>query len=99
MPGPSMPEPSLTPGSLAVVTFGPSKGTVVRLSNIAYAPPGCDGCAVHTLQPLGPIWRVSKFLEWDVVRPAGLGIRRYRLMTAPVTGLAPIATAHDLIVH
>ena len=94
-----MPEPTLAPGSLAVVTFGPSKGTVVRLKHMTHAPPGCDGCAVHTLQPPGPIWRVSKFLEWDMVGAAGLGIRRYRLMTAPVTGLAPIASARDLIVH
>jgi hypothetical protein len=94
-----MVEPTLISSSLAVVTFGPSKGTVVRLEHMTYAPPGCDGCAVHTLQPPGPIWRVSKFLKWDVVRPAGLGIRRYRLMTAPVTGLAPIASARDLIVH
>jgi hypothetical protein len=93
-----MPE-TLTAGSSAVVTFGASKGTVVRLEHMIHAPPGCDGCAVHTLQPRGPIWRVSKFREWDVVRPAGLGVRRYRFMTSPVTGLAPIATAHHLIVH
>jgi hypothetical protein len=85
--------PPLTQGAYATVTTGPSAGTIVRLLYRSYAPPGCDGCAVHTLQPPGPIWVVDKWLEWDVERPAGLGWRRYRLKLAPWTALAPI-TVH-----
>jgi hypothetical protein len=77
-------------GQLAMVTFGPSAGTMVRLEHMAYAPPGCDGRAIHTLQPHGPIWIVDRFLDWDVERPAGLGIRRYRLAVAPWTALRAI---------
>jgi hypothetical protein len=82
--------PRLVPGAYATVTTGPSAGTIVRLLYRSYAPPGCDGCAVHTLQPPGPIWVVDKWLEWDVERPAGLGWRRYRLKLSPWTALAPV---------
>jgi hypothetical protein len=75
------------PGQLAVVTFGPSAGTVVRLIRLTRAPPGCDGRAVYTLQPWGPAWAVSDWLEWDVERAAGLGVRRYRFKVAPWTAL------------
>ena len=85
-----LPSRQLVPGAYAVDTFGPSAGTVVRLERTAYAPPGCDGRAIHTLQPPGPVWVVSEWLEWDVQRPAGLGIRRYRLKVAPWTALRPI---------
>jgi hypothetical protein len=89
--------PTLTYGALALVTFGPSAGTVVRLEKMAYAPPGCDGCAVHTLQPPGPVWLVSKFLLWDVVGPRG--VRRYRIKAAPVTALRPIPSYYGQPVH
>jgi hypothetical protein len=77
-------------GGRVLVIKGPSTGTVVRLEHMTHAPPGCDGCGVHMLQPRGPIWRVSEWLEWDVERPCGLGMRRYRLMTAPAHALLPI---------
>ena len=84
------------PGTYAEITFGPSAGTAVRLERMLFAPPGSNACAVHTLQPHGPIWIVDKYLEWDVARPAGPGVRRYRLMIAPWTALqaipAPIET-------
>ncbi len=82
--------PRLVPGAYAVVTFGPSAGTIVRLERTSYAPPGCDGRAIHTLQPHGPVWMVSEWLEWDVERSAGLRIRRYRLKVAPWTALRPV---------
>ncbi len=80
--------PRLVPGAWAVVTFGPSAGKVVRLIRTVYAPPGCSGCAIHTLQPPGPVWRVSEWLEWDVKETRG--VHRYRFKVAPVTGLRPI---------
>jgi hypothetical protein len=44
-------------GGLAVVTSGPSKGTVVRLIEYIHsAPPGTWG------RGLGPFWRVDKRL-------------------------------------
>jgi hypothetical protein len=79
---------TLAPGSLAMVSAGPSAGKVVRLVRSAYAPPGCDGRAIHTLQPHGPIWVVSEWLEWDVQESRG--VRRYRLMVAPWTALEVI---------
>ena len=84
--------PRLVPGALAVVTFGPSAGKVVRLERAAPWVPGCDACAVWSLQPprSGPAWVVSEWLDWDVERPASLGIRRYRLKLAPWTALEPI---------
>jgi hypothetical protein len=78
------------PGQLVVVTFGPSAGTVVRLERMFFAPPGSSACAIHALQSFGPIWAVSEWLEWDVERPAGLGIRRYRFMVAPWPALRAI---------
>jgi hypothetical protein len=69
------------PGTRALVVAGPSRGTVVRLGRLFYAPPGTDACAVHTLQAPGPIWAVDKFLRWDVRG------RRYRYMIAPQTGV------------
>jgi hypothetical protein len=82
--------PRLVPGAYAVVTFGPSAGTIVRLERHAPWVPGCDLAAIFTLRPPGtPVWVVSEWLEWDVERPAGLGIRRYRLKVAPWTALRP----------
>jgi hypothetical protein len=82
------------PGTYAEVTFGPSAGTVVRLVRMAYAPPGCDGCAIHTLQPHGPIWVVDQFLEWDVWSKAQKREVRYRFTTAPWTALRAVAGQH-----
>ena len=82
--------PRLAKGTLALVTAGPSAGTVVRLERHAQWTPGCDACAVWTLRPSGPVWVVSEWLDWDVERPAGLGIRRYRLKLAPWTALEPL---------
>jgi hypothetical protein len=76
------------PGTYATVTFGPSAGTVVRLERMAYAPPGCDGRAIHTLQPHGPIWIVDQWLEWVVTGPSGS--RLYRFKSAPWTALRAI---------
>jgi hypothetical protein len=84
------------PGTYATVTFGPSAGTVVRLIRRAYAPPGCVGCAVHTLQPHGPIWVVDQFLEWDVWSKAQGREVRYRFTTAPWTALRAIAGRHRI---
>jgi hypothetical protein len=71
-----------------MVSAGPSAGKVVRLERAMYAPPGCDACAIHTLQPPGPVWVVSEWLEWDVHERSGM--RRYRLKIAPVTALEAI---------
>ncbi len=73
------------PGTLAMITFGPSTGTVVRLERMAYAPPGCDGGAVHTLQPHGLIWIVDQWLEW--IADESQGPRLYRFKSAPWTAL------------
>jgi hypothetical protein len=83
----------LVPGALAVVTFGPSRGTVVRLERTLWVPPGCDACAVRSLQPSGPVWVVDRFLLWDVDRQGAGALtprRRYRLKLAPWTGLRPL---------
>ena len=82
------PQPVLRPGIYARVTFGPNKGKHVRLIRTAYAPPGCDGRAIHTLQPGGPVWVVNKWLQWDVQEARG--VRRYRLKVAPWTALDPV---------
>jgi hypothetical protein len=92
--------PKLVPGTLALVTFGPSAGTVVRLERTAYAPPGCSGRAIHTLQPGGPVWVVDKWLEWDVDRDINMRLiptRRYRLCLAPWTALEPISVRDNVI--
>lgn len=87
---------TLAPGSLARVSAGPSAGKVVRLLRTAYAPPGCDGQAIHTLQPPGPVWVVSDWLEWDVPGHQGV-VRRYRLMVAPWTALEVIPEHGNVI--
>ena len=84
----------LVPGALAVVTFGPSRGTVVRLERKFNWTPGCNASAIFTLRPPGtPVWVVDRFLEWDVDRDITMRPiprRRYRLTLAPWTGLRPV---------
>lgn len=77
-------------GTYATITFGPSAGTLVRLERMAYAPPGCDGCAVHTLQPHGPIWLVDQWLEWVVWSEYEQSEVTYRFQSAPWTALRAI---------
>jgi hypothetical protein len=76
------------------VTFGPSKGTVVRIERQFNWTPGCDASAIFTLRPPGtPVWVVDRFLEWDVNRDGSgrlIPSRRYRLKLAPWTGLRPV---------
>lgn len=79
----------LTHGALALVTDGPSAGKVVRLERMAYAPPGSAGCALHTLQPPGPIWVVNDWVEWDIWSE-DRGWWRLRCKAAPVTALQPV---------
>ena len=87
-------QPKLTRGALALVTAGPSAGTVVRLIRTAYAPPGCDGCAVHTLQPSGPVWVVDKWLDWVVWSESQGRYVTYRFKAAPWTALRQLVTLH-----
>jgi hypothetical protein len=82
--------PPLTVGAFAQITFGPSAGKIVRLERMAYAPPGSAGCAVHSLQPPGPVWVVSRWVEW-VIQSKHRAPYIFRCKAAPVTALRPIA--------
>jgi hypothetical protein len=77
-------------GAYAIVTTGPSTGTVVRLIRQAYAPPGSAGCAVHTLQPPGPVWVVDQWLEWNIWSDTQRREVLFRCKAAPVTALRQI---------
>jgi hypothetical protein len=82
-----------TRGAVAVITTGPSAGTIVRLIRTAYAPPGSAGCAVHTLQPGGPVWVVDRWVEWEIWSK-WRGRYIFRCKAAPWTALRQMITVH-----
>jgi hypothetical protein len=78
-------------GTYAVITFGPSAGRVVRLVRCFFMPPGCRGCAVHRLQPYGPVWSVDRPLEWQVWSASQRREVTLRLHVAPWTALRALS--------